>query len=210
VHLQSASGSDAGIITGRNSGKKSNWVSLSELARLKGVSVPAISKRVNRLSVNGLLEVRPTDDGKKLVEVGAFERAVALSRDARREQKVDAPEIVPRNGEVPVLAHAQARKMAFSAERERLKLGVETKSLLRADDVGRAMAECAGKIVNLLEVLPYRADELAAAASKDGVKGVRGVLKRMARDLRRQMAAEMSRTAAQNGLDEPGDGDDEP
>jgi hypothetical protein len=167
----------------------------------------------------GLLEIRPMPDGRRLVQVEAFDRAIERSRDARRKQKVNVQKPVdedaaPARGEdpdveAPIFAHAQARKMAFSAEREKLKLGIEKKTLLPIDDVSRAMTGWSGSLVNILEVVPYRADEIAAAASKDGVRGVRAVLKRVIRDLRCQMSAEMLRIAGEIGVTPQMTGDDD-
>lgn len=57
------------------------WVSISELARLKGKSKQAISKRVKRLVESQALETRSGEGGEVLVNRVAFDRAVGENTD---------------------------------------------------------------------------------------------------------------------------------
>jgi DNA invertase Pin-like site-specific DNA recombinase len=50
------------------------WAKVSELARLRGVSTAAISRRVSRYEALGLLKTRPGNARSKLVNVAEFDR----------------------------------------------------------------------------------------------------------------------------------------
>jgi DNA invertase Pin-like site-specific DNA recombinase len=51
-----------------------HWAKVTELARLRGVSTAAISRRVTRFETLGLLKTRPGNARSKLVNVAEFER----------------------------------------------------------------------------------------------------------------------------------------
>ncbi|MDP1866988.1 MAG: helix-turn-helix domain-containing protein [Bradyrhizobium sp.] len=57
------------------------WVSISELARIKGKSKQAVSKRVKRLVESKALETRPGDGGEILVNRVAYDRAIGAHTD---------------------------------------------------------------------------------------------------------------------------------
>jgi DNA-binding IscR family transcriptional regulator len=61
------------------------WLSISEIARLKGVSRQAIAKRIGSLTAHGLLDVQPGQNGSKLINLAQFDRAVGEVGDAIKE-----------------------------------------------------------------------------------------------------------------------------
>jgi DNA invertase Pin-like site-specific DNA recombinase len=56
-----------------------HWAKVTELARLRGVSTAAISRRVTRFEALGLLKTRPGDARSRLVNVGEFDRIAGTS-----------------------------------------------------------------------------------------------------------------------------------
>jgi DNA-binding IscR family transcriptional regulator len=57
------------------------WVSISELARIKGRSKQAVSKRVKRLVENRVLETKGGDGGKVLVNRDGYDHATGAEID---------------------------------------------------------------------------------------------------------------------------------
>ena len=170
------------------------WLSVTDLAIARGVSKPAISRRVKRLEALGLISTRMS--GKtKLVNVAAFERAVAISGDAVREangRTRKASQSTTSAASDPVLAHSQARRVSILADLAQLALDEKRNKLVAVEEVADAMVKCAGEIVRVLESVPGRAADNAAAVAKDGVQGARAFLKEMVRDVRERLALAMN------------------
>ena len=61
------------------------WLTISDLARHRGVKKAAMSKRVTRLAARGVLHPKPGRRGTKLVSLEEFETAIAEHGDAIRE-----------------------------------------------------------------------------------------------------------------------------
>lgn len=86
------------------------WLSISEIARLKGKTRQAIAKRVAALAEDGLLETRPGENGTKLVNLAQFDRAVGEVGDAIKEGAAETrAEMEGRASASPVLRDHQAR-----------------------------------------------------------------------------------------------------
>ena len=61
------------------------WLTVSALARARGVDKAAISRRVARLEAAGALTTRAGERGTKLINVAEFNLAVEMTKDAIRE-----------------------------------------------------------------------------------------------------------------------------
>ncbi len=180
------------------------WLTVSELARQRGVDKAAISRRITRLG----LELRPGPRNSKLVNVAAFDHAVGTSTDAVRaanSAKAAAREQEASAGEDKVLAREQARRAAYDADLKKLDLDERLGKLLPVDSIEDAMSRCAEAMVRNIDQIASRADDLAAAVARDGGAGARRELKVIARELRETLARELRllETATQPELDKP-------
>lgn len=176
------------------------WLTVSEIARQRGVDKAAVSRRLSRLESLGAVATRPGPRGTKLVNVAAYDRAVGETTDAIRAMNggaVAAPVVAETGGlkQDPVLAREQARRTAYQAELAKLDLEERLGNLLPVDQIAAAVGVCAEGIVRAIEHLPARADELSAAVAKDGTQGARAVLKVATRDLRAAIERELRNIA---------------
>jgi DNA-binding MarR family transcriptional regulator len=190
-----------GEITARNigrnivEGEQGYWLSVSELARLRGVDKAAISRRAKRYEEQGLLKPKAGRGGVKLICVAEFDRAAGMATDAVRELNGAgggaAPAPVAATAGDPVLPREQARRAAYDADLKKLDLDERLGKLLPVEDVEHAMVECAEAMVRIIDQVPGRAEEVAAAVASDGTAGARTFLRDFARDLRTRLAQEM-------------------
>jgi DNA-binding MarR family transcriptional regulator len=171
-------------------------VSLAELARLRGVSRQALAKRVDRLEARGALATIRGQRGERMISIAQFDRATEETTDAVRAGNGAPAESSPK------LAHAQALRAGYAAEIARLDLDERLGRLLPIEDVERAMTACAEAMVRLIDQMPTRADDLAAAVARDGTQGARVFLREMARDLRARLAQEMRLLGAAPSADD--------
>jgi len=194
------------------------WLSISDLAGLKGVTKQAISNKVTRFETEGLISTRPGAGRAKMVNVAEYERAARdashplkqLAADMVRERRaaVDAqicastPEIAARpDGDVaaspsavPALTEAQTRKAVAEAELKRLDLA-ERRALLAPIAGPRGSEATIARIVNALlrsmERIPGKCDEVVAAVLKDGAHGARRLLQQLVTKAREEAAGEI-------------------
>ena len=170
----------------------SGWLTVSELARVRGVDKSAISRRVTRLEAAGALTTRPGPRGSKLVNAAEFARAVEDLTDTVREAN-GRRAAAARDGDGapndPVLAREQARRTKIQADTAQLQLDELRGLLVRVADIS-AVAALQGETLarRIDQTLPEWADELAAVVAKDGTPGLRVALKSKARELRSLLA----------------------
>jgi hypothetical protein len=157
------------------------WLSVSEIARQRGISKQAVATKVQRLA----LETRPGPQGAKLVSIAAYDKAAATHVDAVRAANggASAPIALPAGAD-PILAKEQARRTAYQADIAKLDLDERLGKLIPADHVVAAIATVAEAIVRAVDQLPTRADEAAAAVGKEGAHGARAFLRGAATELR--------------------------
>lgn len=169
------------------------WISISELARLRGVDKAAISRRATRLEELGALATRPGPRGSKLINAAEFARAVENLTDTVREANGRRGGAA-RDGEGgassdPVLAREQARKTQISADIAQLQLDELKGLLVRVADISAGVAIQGETLARRIDqMLPEWADDLAAVVAKDGTAGLRAALKGKARELRGALA----------------------
>lgn len=164
------------------------WMTISDIARAKGVSKQAISKRVDRFVTAGALATRNGARGAVMVNLAAYDKAAGEVGDSIREL---AQKPAPVIAEDSTLAKEQTRRTQYQADIAKLELDERTGKLLPVEDVTAAMTRCAEIMVRTLDQMPSRADELATAVARDGEQGARAFLKTFAREVRSILAREM-------------------
>jgi hypothetical protein len=176
------------------------WLSVTALAKLKGVTKQTVGEKVARLERDGLLLGQCEGRGKpKLINVAAYDRAVGETTDLMREQgaatkkatqTAQAPALIS-DSVNPVYSAEQARHMALKADMAQLDLDERIGKLLPLHEVTEAMTECAEALVRAIDQISTHAEALADAVGKGGVNGARGKLKEIARELRETLSQSM-------------------
>ncbi len=168
-----------------SAGPRIMW-SISQIAERDGVSRQSVSKQVQGFVADHDLPVERDGRGR-IAKVslphydhlrGQFTNPakVAASRPAAA---VTAP--VADRGD----SYDEARRQEawLKVEREKLDQARERRELVRADKWGEAAERAGREIQSLIARLPNSADELSHAGMKEGVHGVRIMLRQIAFDL---------------------------
>lgn len=193
------------------------WLTITDLAALKGLGKPAISERVARFEAAGHLTTRPGKGRTKLVNVAEFDRAAGEIGDLAREQgaatrrgaALAAPPVAPQRSldpDAPVYTVEQARSMAYKAELLRLELQEKEGKIVSVEIVRAAAAHAGEEIVRIIERLPQAADDLAVALTKEGAHGVRLALKRVGLAMRTDIATALAEATAESLRGAPREG----
>jgi DNA-binding MarR family transcriptional regulator len=161
------------------------WLTVSALARLRGVDKAAVSRRVARLEAAGALTTRAGERGTKLINVAEFTHAVEMTKDAVREANGRAASPIHRtaaetNGRRsaaasqvaeadmgntpsdPILAREQARKTKIAADLGQIELDRRLGLLVPLDDVVSAARTAAERLRRGVEQMGSRAEDVAA------------------------------------------------
>lgn len=184
------------------------WLSLTDLAKAKGVTKQTISEKVTRLERDSALRTRRGLGGAKLVDVAQYDRLVGETSDLARVQAAStaralraqergestlqpgssfSPQQSAAAGEsanAPAassaadssFAEAQKRKTQYEAAIKALDFGERSGQLVATRDVEGVVHRILDASIGAIDALALRADEIAAAASRNGVAGVRQVL----------------------------------
>ena len=175
------------------------WVSLRELARLKGVDVALISRRVALFVEEQKLATRPGPRGAKLINRAEYDRLVGETGDPIKERAAetarlfregeDAALAKPDDGQAAAATNAKRTAAVYDAEIKKLELGERLGHLIGRDDLLQARDRCGAAIATVIERLPLRAAEMSAAVAKGGESGAREVLGKIAFDISQSIAA---------------------
>lgn len=193
------------------------WVSISELARLKGLVKSAVSERVAGYIAKGLLSTRPGKGKVKLVNLAAFDRVAGETTDLAkvagaktRRQHAAPPPPAASDPLTPIYTAEQARHMAYKAESARLDLEERQGKILQIADVAAAITLAGEALARAIDHLPNLADDLAAAVAQTGAAGARTLLKARARETRELMARELANVLKLTPPEAPQAPDDSP
>jgi biotin operon repressor len=162
------------------------WLSLSDIARLKGVERATIWEKAQRLVNDGLLTMRPGKGKRKLVNLAEYDRLVGETTDFARQQAA-----VTRSREDdadPSFTTAQTRKMQYDADMKQMDLAQRRGELVRTSELDEAAREVCDTITRVIDGIVRRAEEVTMAVTKDSLAGARGILKKIAFDLRTAIA----------------------
>lgn len=166
------------------------WLSLTELAQLRGVSKPAISQNLKNWKARGVDVATRMEGRTLLINVAEYDTArgevghSAFTQEPEREETKGSP---PPSD--PVFAREQAREKGYAADLKKLQLGRELSTTVATDRAEDELARVFEPIIKAIDRLPSRADDLAAAIASNGAAGVRAELKVVAADLRNEIAA---------------------
>lgn len=176
------------------------WVTVGELARIKGVKHPAISKRLKRLAADGLIEVRKEGRATK-VRLAEWDHVTGERSDPSRTlspSSDDAVDDAPASTD-PSYAKEAAREKRYKAELAEMEVRRRRGELCEVALVGRRAAEASEVLVRAIDHLSTAADDLATAFSRNGVSGLRAALKSKAAEIRTLVADSMSQIVESDG-----------
>jgi DNA-binding MarR family transcriptional regulator len=185
-----------------DSGDESSlWLSLSDLARQRGITKQVLSRQVTRFEGMGLIETRDGKGGRKLICVADFNRAAnAMARRPRRSPPLDPAEAMARRNDTltaaETLTRENARKAAYLADLAKLNLEERLGRLVVLDDIVSATVQLGETIIRQIDQLPSRAEEFAAAVAKDGKAGARMMLKDFVADVREAISRDLAALAS--------------
>lgn len=170
------------------------WLPVSELARRKGISKQAISKRVARFQDQGLLSTKTGERGAVLVNLIDFDRVAGETTDFAREQggRWPDPAMTAPDSSAVSYTKSQAEEKRYKAEMARLDLEERLRKVLPVAEVEAAMVRAAEIIVRIIDRLPTRTDDPAT----------RTILRKFANELRVEIAASMSALFDEGSADE--------
>jgi hypothetical protein len=109
--------------------------------------------------------------------------------------------------ETPALTAARTEQAQIETRIKSLELDRRLGKLLEADDVARAMARCAEALIHDVDQIAARADDVVTAYTRNGVAGVRALLKQISRDTRETIANNMRLLEAEDRADTGDDGE---
>lgn len=184
-------------------------ISVSDLANLKGVSQPAISKRLKGFLASGLIRVR-REGGKTYVNLAEWDSLTAdvtdpaklVARDtAKAVRGRAAPVADPIAGDAalskdPTYTQELTRKAGYEADLKEIEIRRQQGALREVRDIEASVAKVGEVLVRDIDQLPGFAEDIFAAATKGGVAAVRDELKRRARAMRETMVRNLGNLAA--------------
>ncbi len=172
------------------------WLSVTELARARGISKPAVTQALKRWSAAGVVITTRKDGKALLVNVAEFDRArggevadpAHVAAEATKKAADAGAEL---SG--PAISRERARREAYEADLAMLKRDELLGRLVPVDELESAAIACGEAAVRAIDAIVNRAEDIAEAVAKNGVPGARVVLKDIARDIRKRLTDEFSR-----------------
>lgn len=170
------------------------WLSITELAKFRGVGKSTISEKVADLVAAGLVQTKPAPRGRgKLVHLASFLRATNATGDASKELVAaikappadDGDDASPRDSSYRL---EQERAKRLEADMRELDLAERRGDLVSIKRLASVAESVAGKIVAAIEQLPSHAEDMAAAVARDGTAGARMQYRANVRELRSAIA----------------------
>jgi len=180
------------------------WISISELARRKGISQQAVSDRISRLGDK--IELRPGRGRERLVNIAQYDQltgdnsflpqtaAAATVRMLENSPLAPAQQAAPGGGG-RTISDVQKEKLLYDTGLTALKYAEARSEVLPIDGdhgVAQASREIGDAFRQAVGRLHMRAAEAVAVGAKDGVIGMRALLKSAERDILRSLATALA------------------
>lgn len=180
------------------------WVSFSELARRKGITPQSVSERIARLGDK--IELRPGRGRERLVNIAQFDQVTgensflsqtAAAATVRMQAENPFPLAQPAapGGGGRTISDVQREKLLYDTGLTALKYAEARSEVLPIDgehgieqatrEIGDAFRQAVGR-------LHMRAAEAVAVGAKDGVIGMRALLKSAERDILRSLSTALA------------------
>lgn len=170
------------------------WLSISEIARQRGVSKVAVHKRVKAFVAQGALATRPGPRNTVLVNVVAYDRLVKSETDpAQALRNAAAEPDAPQQAPSPGFAAHRAARESYQAENARLDLEERLGRLVDRDAVARTTMDVFRRFRDrMLSIPPRAADRLAALPDAAAIRA------KLAEEIRRELEQFAARLDAMN------------
>jgi phage terminase Nu1 subunit (DNA packaging protein) len=170
-------------------------LSVAEIARRDGVKKSGVSRRIKQLRDAGLhVELDAQGRVAKVNSVQYDELRGRYGDPSKAQAPRAAIELpVPENE-----SYEEARRQLtwIDAERAKLKLEAEQGLYVKVEDLEGALLAIGEEIVGTVDRLTQTCDDLAAAVARDGVHGLRAALKKLAFEMKTDIADALSKIAA--------------
>jgi DNA-binding transcriptional ArsR family regulator len=193
------------LLTGSDGGALGHWLSVAELAKLKGLSRQTVTEKIDRLEREGKLQTR-REGRSRLVELATYDRIVGQVGDASREIGAESK----RGGkgqlnESGALRDSQAVRAQYEAKLKALDYAERTGQLVpvKGDHgVEAALMKVGDKVLRDLGAPMTWIDEIMSAA-RISEPELRRLMRRKITELRQQVANNLLQiagdaTAAEN------------
>lgn len=182
-------------------------LTIGEIAERDKVSKPAVSRKVKQLVDKHGLSVERDERGRVArVNVAEYDHLRGRFDDPSKAQAprfaAAAPATVPASESYD---EALRQKTWTEAERSRLRLEEERRILVPVAEVGDAAAKCSEDAVRVIKRLNNAADEIAAVVAREGLPGLRALIKTITDRQCTEIADAFERLAA---LSTPADTED--
>lgn len=168
----------------------------ADVASRDGVSRQAVTKKVREFAEKGMTVER---DGRGAIvrfNVAEYDHLRGRLGNPSKDQRAQRPDDTPIKAD-PNESYDEAlrQKTWHEAEKRRLELHELKSKLIRKDRLTDALVRSGEEIVRVIDGLPGRTDDLALAFEKDGAHGLRVALKKLAAQMRSDIASSLSRIA---------------
>lgn len=186
------------------SGAPPDAISISDLARQRGISKQAVHKRAKALEAEGRLKLWAGPGRSVLISASAYDHAVGVTGDPVKEMAAESAAILrggdgpnirladasPSPEDTPAYRDAKARDAYYAAELKRLAYEEADRKIYRVEEVEASMVRMAGAVSTVTRGLVALADE-GAEACEQGMPAFRRWLVRVGDDMCRALAAEL-------------------
>lgn len=178
-------------------------VSVSEAARMKGVTKQTISEKLARLVDAELIAVAKRGR-EKVFSLAAYDAAVnevtdparVIAQQTAKTVRTDDDEdftAAPKASARPSAYNdALTRKAQLDADARQIDIDRQMGRLLPVDEVTIAMERCAEAVTRDLDQMVSFADDFAAAMTRGGVSALREEIRKKVRGLRATLAQSMT------------------
>jgi hypothetical protein len=180
------------------------WLSLGEIARRRGISKQAISKRLARLVAHGAAVPTRRHGRRLLINVAAFDRALGDNSFLPQTAAAATVRMLTENPLAPAQPATPGGRSISDVQREKLLYDTGLVALKYAEARGevlpiggdhgieQATRELGDAFRQAVGRLHMRAAEAVAVGAKDGVVGMRALLKSAERDILRSLATALA------------------